>query len=88
MFKAYLRLAGVALLFAGTVQAEAPEAQSAQVRTTTPNNEAFAFSATPTEIEAARNCDATSKQDKSEATEELHADARPVYLDGGYFGGD
>ena len=79
-----LLLAGAALLFAGTVQAEAPGVQSEQTRTTIAKN-ASVFSATNTEIEATRNCDATSKQDKNEATEELHPDARPVYINGGHF---
>jgi hypothetical protein len=83
MFKPYLPLAGVALLFAGTVQAEAPEAQSEQVRTTIAKTEAFVFSATDTEIEAARNCDSTSKQDQNGATEEPHAETRPAYVNGG-----
>jgi hypothetical protein len=87
MSKQILLLAGAALLFAGTVQAEAPGVQSEQTRTTIAKN-AFVFSATNTEIEAARNCDATSNQDKNEATEELHPDARPVYLNGGHFGGN
>jgi hypothetical protein len=73
MFKTYLPLAGVALLFAGTVQAEVPGAQSAQTHTTIAKNEALVFSATSAEIEAARNCDATSKQDQNEATEERRA---------------
>jgi hypothetical protein len=83
MFKAYLPLAGVALLFAGTVQAEVPGAQSEQARMTIAKNEALVFSATSTEIEAARNCDAASKPDQNEAAEERHADARPAYLNGG-----
>ncbi|HET9463314.1 MAG TPA: hypothetical protein VFO43_05045 [Thiobacillus sp.] len=81
MARQILFLAGAVLLFAGTVQAEAPGAQSEQ--TTIARNEAFVFSATNTEIEAARNCDATSKLDKNEATEERHAEARPAYLNGG-----
>ena len=80
MSKQILLLAGAALLFAGTVQAEAPGVQSEQTLTIAKN--ALVFSATDTEVEAARNCDATSKQDKSEATEELHPDAKPVYLSG------
>ena len=80
MSKQILWLAGAALLFAGTVQAEAPGVQSEQ---TTIAKNAFVFSATNTEIEAARNCDATSEQDKNEATEERDAEARPVYLNGG-----
>lgn len=87
MTKQILLLAGVALLLAGTVQAEAPGVQSEQTRTTIAKN-AFVFSATNAEIEAARNCDATSKQDKNEATEERHPDAKPVYLDGGDCGGN
>lgn len=87
MSKQILLLAGAALLFAGTVQAEAPGVQSEQTRTTIAKN-AFVFSATNAEIEAARNCDATSKQDKNEATEELQPDARPVYLNGGHFDGN
>jgi hypothetical protein len=82
MTKQILLLAGVALLLAGTVQAEAPGVQSEQTRTAIAKN-AFVFSATNAEIEAARNCDATSKQDQNEATEERDAEARPVYLNGG-----
>lgn len=83
MFKPYLPLAGVALLLAGTVQAEAPEAQSGQTRMAIASNEAFVFSAGNSEIEAARNCDATSKPDQNAATGKRHVDARPTYLDGG-----
>jgi hypothetical protein len=88
MFKPYLLLAGVALLFAGTVQAEAPDVQAEQARATIAKNEAPAPSATSAEIDAASNCDAASKQEKNEADEELHPDARSVYLNGGYFGGE
>ncbi|MBW8457872.1 MAG: hypothetical protein K0M58_05460 [Thiobacillus sp.] len=88
MSKQILLLAGAALLFAGTVQAEAPGAQTERARTTIAKNEAFVFSAS-TEIDvASRNCDAISKPDQNEATEELHPDARPVYLNGGHFGGN
>lgn len=80
MFKPYLVVAGVALLFAGSVQAEAPETQSERARATIAKKEAPAPSATRAETDAA------SKQEKNEATEELHPAARPVYLNGGYFG--
>lgn len=81
MFKPYLLLAGVALLFAGTVQADSPEAQAKQASTAIAKQEAAA----PAADRSARNV--AARPATNEANQELHPDARPVYLNGGHFGG-
>ena len=83
MFKSYLLVTGVALLFAGPAHADNTEAQAMQARAAIAKKEAPAPSATSEDLDAARRQGSTN-----EATEELHPDARPVYLNGGYFGGE
>ena len=81
MFKHTLFLAAASLLFAGALQAGAPEAQAAQESSTLVQKEAPAPTATGGAANAAGNTSA------NEAEQELSPDASPVYLDGGYFGG-
>ncbi len=82
MIGRFLRVAGLAVLFAGTAQADAPKAQADTARMALAKQEAPA----PSAHEAARQ--APSAPQPNTATQELHPDARPVYLDGGHFGGD
>lgn len=77
-----LRVAGMAMLFAGTAQADAPEAQTDGARLALGKKEAPA----PSAHDAARQAPDTPQANA--ADQELHPDARPVYLDGGHFGGD
>lgn len=82
MFKAHLLLAGTALLLAGTAQAAEPEAQAEPESIAVAHQEAPA----PRARDEAR--DTTANAAASEAEQELHPDARPVYLNGGHFGGN
>lgn len=74
MFKQTLLLAAAALLFAGAAQAGAPDVQAAQERSTFSQKEAPAPEATGAAADAAGTTTA------NEAAQELHPDARSVYL--------
>ncbi|MBW8305298.1 MAG: hypothetical protein K0M46_00225 [Thiobacillus sp.] len=76
MSKQILWLAGAALLFAGAAQADATEAQADKARTTIVQKEASA----PTASDAA--ADPAGTQTAKAAGQELHPDAKPVYLSG------
>lgn len=80
MFKTIPLIAGAALLFAGVAQAAAPEAQVDPEYAKLANQEAPA----PTAGDDTK--DASGNRLTKEADQELHPDARPVYLNGGYFG--
>lgn len=80
MFKPNLILAGAAFLFAGFVQADAPNTQAEPARTTIAKQEA------PAPAAGNITTDSADKSKTREANQELHPDARPVYLNGGYFG--
>lgn len=82
MFKTIPLITGAALLCAGVAQAAAPEAQVDPEYTKITNKEAPAPTAGDETNEASGNRVA------KEAEQELHPDARPVYLNGGYFGGN
>lgn len=84
MLKQTLLLAGAALLFAGAAQAEAPEAQPTQARSDASHKEAPAPAPEAGTTEIAKTLAVRAKDDGRE----LHPDARPVYLNGGYFDGD
>lgn len=80
MFKPCLLLAGAALLLGGTAQAATPEAQTDHKPTTVAHRDAPA----PKAIDDTTLAPTTPPS--READQELHPDARPVYLNGGYFG--
>ena len=81
MSKQILLLAGAALLFANAAQACAPEAQVDPAHSTIDQNEAPAPAVS---VAGPGTVGGTS----SRKVEQRRADdARPVYLDGGYFGG-
>ncbi len=90
MIGRFLRVAGLAVLFAGTAQADvsgtaqadALEAQTDGARMALAKEEAPA----PSAHDAAKQAPSTPQANA--AGQELHPDARPVYLNGGYFGGD
>lgn len=82
MIGRFLRVAGMALMCAGTAQADAPDAQTDAPRMALAKKEAPA----PSAHDAAKQ--APSTPPAIAADQELHPDARPVYLDGGHFGGD
>ena len=84
MFRQMLLLAGVAVLFAGAAQAEAPEAQATLARSGVSHQEAPAPAPEAGTAETAKILADRAKDDERE----LHPDARPVYLNGGYFDGD
>lgn len=79
MSKQILWLAGAAWLFAGAAQAESTEALATQARSALAQKEAPAPTAGIVTAEA---------PGKKAAERELHPDAKPVYLDGGHFGGN
>lgn len=72
--------AGAAFLFAGVAQAATPEAQQDREQMTIAHQEAAAPKAGHD-----ANEDAATRMAK-ESVQELHPDARPVYLNGGHFG--
>lgn len=80
MFKTIPLIAGAALLFAGVAQAAAPESQADPESTTVAHKEAPA----PTAGDDTK--DVSGNRVTKETEQELHPDARPVYLNGGYFG--
>jgi hypothetical protein len=82
MIGRFLGVAGMALMFAGTAQADAPDAQTDASRTALAKKEAPA----PAAHDAAKQASDTPQANAAE--QELHPDARPVYLNGGHFGGD
>lgn len=82
MFKPIPLMAGAALLFAGVAQAAAPETQAGQEGATIAQKEVPAPKAGDDTRDTSGNSVA------KEAEQELHPDARPVYLNGGYFGGN
>jgi hypothetical protein len=81
MSKQILLLAGAALLFAGAAQACAPEAQADQAHSTIDQNDAPAPAASVAEVGTVGSAPA------KKVGQERSDDAKPVYLDGGYFGG-
>lgn len=76
----FLPVAALALLFAGTTNADAPDPQTDASRTALAKQEAPA----PSAHDAAEQATIAPKPDA--ADRELHPDARPVYLNGGHFG--
>ena len=81
MSKQTLLLAGVTFLFAGAAQADATEAQVTQESSVIAQQEAPAPTASvATTVESGNTAAKAAEQD-------LSPDARPVYLNGGYFGG-
>jgi len=82
MIGRFLGAVGMALLWAGTVNAEAPDAQTDAPRMAVAKKEAPAPSA------RAPAKPAPAKPQANAAEQELHPDARPVYLNGGHFGGE
>ncbi len=80
MFKTIPLIAGAALLFAGVAQAAETEGQVNPEHTKIANTEAPA----PTAGDEVK--DVSGNRVTKEADQELHPDARPVYLNGGYFG--
>lgn len=72
--------AGAAFLFAGMAQAATPEAQQDREQITIAHQEAAARKAGQDAHE-----DAATRMAK-ESVQELHPEARPVYLNGGHFG--
>ena len=82
MSKQILLLAGVALLFAGAVQAKAPGAQAAHERLTFAEAEAPAPTANGGTAWVAENAPANA------AGQEQHADPKPKYFNTSDCGGD
>lgn len=76
MIKQTLLLAGAAVLFAGAAQADAPEAQSAQARSGVSHQEAPAPTPDASTAETAKIIADKARDEE----QELHPDARPVYL--------
>ena len=74
MSKQILWLAGAALLFAGAAQADATAAQADQARTTMAQKEA------PAPSSGSAVADSAGTQTAKAAGQELHPDAKPVYL--------
>jgi hypothetical protein len=81
MSKQTLLLAGVALLFAGAAQADVPQTQVSQASSAIAQKEA---PAPTTSIAVTNDSEMTAAKT---AEQELSPNIRPVYLDGGYFGG-
>jgi hypothetical protein len=84
MVKHLLFVVGIAVLPAGTAFAESsPEPSVLQVSAADRKSgmQATAVAASQVGAEASRHSAAKAPEP------ELHPDARPVYLDGGYFGG-
>lgn len=82
MMGRFLRAAALALLLAGTANADAPDAQTDAARTALAKKEAPA----PSAHDAAKQAPIAPQANAAE--QELHPDARPVYLNGGHFGGN
>jgi hypothetical protein len=80
MFKAHLLVLGATLAFASAVQAEAPQKQSDARVAVVAKKAAAAAPEVDTQTRGA------STQQNNATNEELHPDARPVYLNGGHFG--
>lgn len=82
MNKQILLMAGAALLFSGTSQAGAPETQADREHSTIAQKEAPAPIASDAKMKTVG-----SQSARKGVEQERPNDAKPVYLDGGYFGG-